>query len=415
MKLKNLSILEFDKFAESHQLSNYHQSSKYALIAAEKGYDYDLLGLVDDNGNIQAGALILTKKIGLFNRYGYSPKGFLIDYYNTKLLKEFLDKIKKHYYKKNFAFIKSNPEIAIGTVDYKNKKTTYNQNQIIENTLRELNFRKLNGNKRFETQLPVFNAIQVLKNTNLKTITKNTRNKINKSNSIGLKLIKGKREDIEILYKFIQRKRGNSLTHYYNYYNAFSKDDSIDVFLVEINFEECLIKLRERFEEESNKNEKIVDIVMKNPTKENLKRKLDSDNVLNTIKDNIATATNEIANHRTKYIAGALTIKYKNRVSILISGYDKEYSRFCPNYFLHYSLIKYYKDDYDYMDLNGITGDFSNDNPYKGLDEFKLGFNPLTFEYIGEYDYIINDGLYKSMEQSGQLAKEFNKEEKSIK
>ena len=66
------------------------------------------------------------------------------------------------------------------------------------------------------------------------------------------------------------------------------------------------------------------------------------------------------------------------------------------------------------MDLNGITGDFTNTNPYKGLDEFKLGFNPLTFEYIGEYDFIINEGLYKSMEQSGQLAKEFKRKEKSI-
>ena len=77
-------------------------------------------------------------------------------------------------------------------------------------------------------------------------------------------------------------------------------------------------------------------------------------------------------------------------------------------------LIEHYKKDFDYMDLNGITGDFTNTNPYKGLDEFKLGFNPLTFEYIGEYDFIINEGLYKSMEQSGQLAKEFKRKEKSI-
>ena len=94
--------------------------------------------------------------------------------------------------------------------------------------------------------------------------------------------------------------------------------------------------------------------------------------------------------------------------------YDKNYKKFCPNYFLHYKLIEYYKNDFDYMDLNGITGDFTNTNPYKGLDEFKLGFNPLTFEYIGEYDFIINEGLYKSMEQSGQLAKEFKRKEKSI-
>ena len=98
----------------------------------------------------------------------------------------------------------------------------------------------------------------------------------------------------------------------------------------------------------------------------------------------------------------------------MISGYDKKFAKFCPNYFLHYALINYYKDDYDYIDLNGITGDFSQENPYKGLDEFKKGFNPLSFVYIGEFDFIINEGLYKSMSNKGQLAKEFKKKEKSI-
>ena len=158
---------------------------------------------------------------------------------------------------------------------------------------------------------------------------------------------------------------------------------------------------------------KIVNKVMKNASNDNLARKLESDAVLNTIKDNIAMATNCLSNNNEQYIAGAITIKYKNRVYILISGYDKEFKKFSPNYFLHYQLIEYYKKDYDFIDLNGITGDFTDKNPYKGLDEFKLGFNPHAFEYIGEYDLIINESLYKAMEQNGQLAKEFNIKENS--
>ena len=414
MKLKSLSIFEFDKFAESHPLGSYHQSSNYALLASEQGFDYDMLGLVDDEGQIHAAALILTKKLGLFNRYGYSPKGFLVDYYNHSLLTEFLNKIKKHYYKKNCAFIKINPEICIGTLDDKNKTIKYNKNQLIENTLRDLGFRKMEGLRRFETKLPIFNAIQVLKSTNLKTVSKNTRNKINKSTNLGMKLIKTNREGMETLFKFIKNKKNYSINHYLNYYNAFSRNNCIDIFLVEIDFEEALINLRAKFEKESQRNEKLVNKLMKDHTNDNLKRKMESDAVLNTISNNMQTATKYLAQNKTKYIAGAITIKYKNRVSILISGYDKEFNKFCPNYFLHYELIKYYKKDFDYIDLNGITGDYSEDNPYKGLDEFKKGFNPLTFEYIGEYDYIINEGLYKSMDQSGQLAKEFEKKEKSV-
>ena len=414
MKLKNLSIFEFDNYSFNHPLSSYHQSSSYALMMAEQGYDYDLLGLVDDDDNIHAASLILSKRLGMFNRYGYAPKGFLIDYYDPELISKFTKLLKKHYYKKNFAFIKINPEISIGNVDYENKKVTYNKNQIIENTLINLGFRKLEGNKRFETKIPKYSAIQILKKTNLKTVSKNTRNKINKSIRNGLSLVKGNRDQIEILYQFIKKKKDYPIEHYYNYYNAFSKKDEIDILLVKINFEECLINLREKYEEELERNNKLVAKVMNKPTEDNLRRKLDSDNALNAYNEALAETTNYLAQAKEAFIAGAITIKYKNRVNILISGYDQDFKKYCPNYFLHYKLIEYYKDDYDFMDLNGITGDFTKENPYKGLDEFKMGFKPMAFENIGEYDYIINDGLYKSMEQSGQLAKEFKRKEKSI-
>ena len=412
MKLKNLSIFEFDDYSFNHPLGSYHQSSSYALFMAEQGYDYDLLGLVDEEDNILAASLILIKKLGMFTRYGYAPKGFLIDYYDKPLLKEFTKLLVKYYYKKNVAFIKVNPEISIGTMDYKNKRINYNNNKDIENILVDLHFKKLLSNNRFETKIPKFNAIQILKNTNLRTISKNTRNKINKSIRYGLSLEKGKREDIAILYEFIKNKKDHPINHYYNYYNSFIKNDEIDIFLVKINFEECLINLRERYEKELELNNKLTDKMMKQNKEENLRRKLMSDNNLNMYNESIGLATNYLAQNKEKYIAGAITIKYKNRVHILISGFDQEFKRFCPNYFLHYKLIEYYKDKFDFMDLNGITGDFSTSNPYKGLDEFKLGFNPVTFEYLGEYDFIVNEGLYRNMNESGQLATEFKRKEK---
>lgn len=414
MRLKQLNIFEFDNFVSNHPLGSYHQSSSYALYASEQGYDYDLLGFVDNDNNIHAAALILSKKLGLFKRYGYAPKGFIIDYYNEELLESFLNALKKYYYHKNFAFIKINPEIAIGTIDYKNKKINYNQNKKIDNILKRHNFRNFEGIKHFETKIPKYNAIQLLKETNLNTISKNTRNKIHKSIRNGLSLEKGTRDDIKVLYEFIKNKKNYPINHYYNYYNAFAKKDNIDIFLVKINFEECLINLREQYEEELKKNSIITEKAMSNPESKFLHKKLISDNLLNSIKENIAIVTRYLAENKTAYIAGAITIKYKNRVYILISGVDQKYKQFCPNYFLHYQLIEYYKNDYDFMDLNGITGDFNSTNPYKGLDKFKLGFNPLTYEYIGEYDFIINEGLYSIMEKSGLLAQEFTRKQKSI-
>jgi len=67
------------------------------------------------------------------------------------------------------------------------------------------------------------------------------------------------------------------------------------------------------------------------------------------------------------------------------------------------------ENEFKYADLNGITGDFSRENPYEGLNEFKLGFQPRVYEYIGEYDLPIREKKYLKLRSSGALAKLFNK------
>ena len=415
MKLVKLTIFEFDNFSKNHPLGSYHQTSSYAISASEEGYDYELLGLKDDDNNILAASLILIKKLNFFSKYGYAPKGFLIDYFDKELLKTFTKELKKYFYKRNVAFIKINPEITIGTIDLKNHITTYNNNLEIENNLKELNYKQLIDDMRFSSKIPKYNVMIPLKNTSFKGFQKHTRNKINKGKKLGLELIKSDRNGIDILYPFIQKKKDHPVNHYYNYFNAFSKNNEIDIFLVNLNYEKTLIKARELYQKEIERNNKIIEEVMNNPlNKELLKRKLDSDNTLNSYGENIAELTQYLAQNHDCYIAGAITIKYKNRVNILISGYNKKYKQYAPNYFLHNELINYYKNDYDYLDFNGISGSFTKDNPYKGLDEFKLGFNPIAYENISEFDLIISDGLYLNLEKNGILAKEFKRKQKKV-
>ena len=412
MKIRQLSIFEFDKFALSHPLSSYYQTSSYALFQSEQGNDYDLIGLVNEKNEIIAASLIVIKKINIFFSYGYAPRGFLMNYYDEAIIKEFTTKLKKHYYNKNVAFIKVNPEIEIGQIDFKKQSITYNRNRNIANTLKKYNFKKLSGNKLFETKLPNYNAITILKEYNFKNLPKNARNKIHKGENSGIYIEKGKRDDIRTLYELFKLKKDRPLSYYINYYNAFSKNDNIDIFLLKIDFEKCLINLREKYEKELELNNKLNDKVLSNNTPDVLRRKMTSDKNLNDYNQNIAIATQNLAKQKELIIGGAITIKHKNRINIMISSYNKQFKHYSPNYYLHHAIIEYYKNDYDFIDLNGITGDFSKENPYKGLNEFKQGFNPLSFEYIGEYDFIINPGLYKSMEENGILAKEFNKKTK---
>ena len=408
MHIKELTQAEFENFSISNQLGSYHQSINYALFMGENGYDYNIIGYVDELGIIKAATLILIKKIYLSYKYGYAPKGFLIDYFNYDLLASFTTEIKK-YYANKLIFIKINPEIAISEINLYSKIPNYNQNIIIRDYLKKLNYTKLKDNLLFEAIIPRFNGIINLKEYNFNNLSKNTKNKIRKGIKKGLVFEKAPKEQIDILFEFI--KRENKMDSFYlkSFYNVFERNSACDLFLVKIDYKQYLINSKKLYDQELINNSILNENLMKNAKEYNINKKMASDKVLLNYKNDIEIATNELKKNKTTYIAGAFIIKYKNRVNIVCSGFDKNYKRFNANYLLYYKIIEYYKNDFKFLDLNGLTGDFSDKNPYKGLNEFKLGFKPHIYEFIGEFDLVLNCKMYNLLNRHGILAKEFNK------
>ncbi len=408
MHIKNISIHEFENFVENNILGNHYQTLNYALLMKENGFDYEFVGLVDEYNKVHAASLILINKISKFFKYGYAPKGFVLDYSNKELLEEFTNQIIE-YYKKRLVFIKINPEIAIAEINPKTKQKEFNWNVEIKNYLIDLGYVKLKDNLYFESQIPRYNGIVNLKNFDIDHINKNTRNKIKRAVNKGLQIEIADRSGIDILFDFVKRKRNKDVLYYKDYYNAFQKSNNIDLFLVSLDTNHYLMNSKILYENELNKNEKLANNLIKKKNEKRLNKKMMSDKKLLAYKNNVLEAKNKTEKISKVYIAGALVVKYKNRINIVISGYDTNYKKFNPNYFLHYKILEYYKKYYDFGDLNGLTGDFTKENPYKGLNDFKLGFKPKIYEFIGEYDLVINHTIYKSMLKSGRLAKKFNK------
>ncbi len=409
MNLRTLNIEEFTNYQQNHPLSSFYQTVNYGMLMAEIGYDYELIGLVDDKNNILAASLILLKPIGIKCFYGYAPRGFLIDYHNEELVKNFTTKLKEYYYEKNVIFIKINPCLPVGEVDNKTFETIPNNNQPIINVLKNNSYKKLLDNLYFEAMLPRFNAIIDLKNFNFKNLNKNTKNKIKKSARKGLTFEHVEKNAIPKFYELIKNKEDFNEYYYHDFYTAFEKDQNIDLFLISINYYDFLQNSQYVYNEEAERNNKLNEKLVNNNSEKAINTKMNSDKILLSYKNDIMEATKGMAENKKVYIAGALVVKHNKTVSIIYSSYDKAYRRFVPNYFLHYNIIKYYQEEYDYLDLNGVVGDFKNDNVYSGLNRFKIGFNPHIYEYIGEYDLIVEPKSYDILLKNGILAKEFNK------
>ena len=407
MYIKELSLMQFNEFAQNNIIGNYYQSINYAMLKAEEGYDYEFIGLID-NMEIIAAALILYKKIGN-TYYGYSPRGFLIDYSNSYILETFTNLIKEYYKSKKFAFIKINPEIAIGQLNKKTLNFEYNANYNVISNLTRCGYKKLKSNIYFEALLPRINAIVNLEEMDIAKFAKNTRNKIKKGIRKGLVLEKANQDKINILAKFLKDNINKGTFYYHDLYSVFEKSNDVDFFLVKVDYKEYLINSQRYYNHELNKNSSLNDKILNKNNSNAINAKMNSDKTLLSYKNDIAEASRYLNENIDTYVAGAIVIKYDNRITIQISGFDRELKRYSANYFLYFAILAHYKGQYKYADLNGITADFDKDSPYHGLNRFKLGFNPDVYEYIGEFDLVINESSYNHLLKSGLLARELNK------
>ncbi len=404
MKIITLKEKEFDDFVLTHKYRNYHQTSNYAKVMKNEGYDYHYLGFLNNSNELIGATLILYKKVWLGYKYAYAPYGFLIDYTNNDLIEELTTKLKKLLLKQKFMYLKINPLIHCTERQKDGKIISYNPeiNDILE-ILKNSGYIHFGFNKYFETINPRWNAITKLTTTNEKLyymLDKQVRNKISKATRSGIEIYKANDEDIEILYNFIKKKDNKDIKYYQSILENYK--GQAEIYLACINPEKYVRMSQEYYEKEVNINEEYNQLLQKKSSKlqnitKILNSKMESDKKLGIYQANLLKATTIFQDYPAGIIiGGALVIKYNNGVNLLIEGFNKKYSNYNPNYLLKWELMKKFNNEgYNYFDLNGIVGEFNIKNKYSGLNEMKLGFNSSVVEYIGEFDLIINKTAYR--------------------
>ena len=163
---------------------------------------------------------------------------------------------------------------------------------------------------------------------------------------------------------------------------------------------------------EQEKNEEINKAFQNNPNDASLyAQKTKSDDIMNRISSDIALANQRMQENTLKELLGAaFVVKYEGRVTIIISGYNKDFQGIDIKTYIFYKIIEEYKKaGYLYLDMYGITADFTDTNPYKELNDFKLKFKPTVYEYIGEFDLIVNKPFHQLLWSTNKIQKEFYK------
>ena len=408
MKMIEISKERFYDFIKNSPYNNYCQSDYYGIVMKNKEYEYSFVAYTDNDENILATSMFLIKKIGRFF-YAYSPRGFVIDYNNTELLKKFTRNLMKYFKRKNIIFLKINPLIPIAEI---NKNNNYeritNSNIEILDILKGLGFKKRKETKPLELIEPKLTSIIDLKKFDFNSISEDIKKRIDISNNNGLEIINGDINNLETIFELAKDTTKEDITYYNDFYNEFNKNNNVDLLLVKVNYETYLINAKKRVEDEQIKNDEINEKFKNDTSEEIYEQKMKSDKDLETYKQDVIFATNGLKNNNDIVIMGALIVKWNNKITILLSGKDNNYDYLYPDYYLYYNIIEKYKEKYDVLDFYNIADDFDENSIYYNSNKVKTDFSPIITEYIGELDLVISEWKFKILERNNLLSNEFN-------
>jgi len=410
MKIVSLTKEEFDAFAYKHKYSTYYQTSSYAETSRYEGLNTFYIGFVENDTLIGA-TLFLYKNIYMYYKYAYAPRGFLIDYTDTKLVVNITKGLIKLLKKQHYAFIKIDPPIICSERD-KNGNIIYFSNTVnkILNTLRQNGYKHQGFNKYFENYKPRLVAFINLQDSIERLFSRiddDAKKIISSSENSGVEIVEDHEGNIDELYKYIILKNKKRKKRYYNgLYSNFK--NNMDIFFININTDKYINNMKKLYDKESIINEELASLVQNvnivgREKQTIINRKMDSDNKLNYFKNELVYAT-ELSKKYPKYltIGSAFTIKHNRGVELIIDSYTEEYLKFNPRFVLIWELIKKYKNEgFLYINLNAVVGDFTKENlgKYNTLNNIKLKFNSTVMEYIGEFDLVINDRIYNKFKE----------------
>ncbi|MGN0974302.1 MAG: peptidoglycan bridge formation glycyltransferase FemA/FemB family protein [Bacilli bacterium] len=410
MKLVELEEKEFKKFADKHEQITFHQTINWGNLKKTNGWISHYIGAMI-NKKIVAGALILEKTTPLKKNMFYSPRGFLIDYNDKKLLKEFTIEIKKYLKNKNGIFCKIDPYVIHKERDIDGNiiKDGIDNTNVINN-LKELGYKHFGFNLMQDTLQPRWMFTLTFNGKNEEEIMKEmdpkTRQLLRKNERSCIKCREISYDEIKT-FKDIMQHTGDRrdfidrpLSYYQDMWNNLHDDGIFKILFVELHTKEYINVLEEEInqlkkEMKERAYKKDNNILKMNEKKFNSHQKQDEE----TIKRN-EKKIKEIKALQKQYgdiitMGGISFLIYGDEVLSLNGGTYAEFMNFNSAYTLHWEMVKYaINNGYKRYNFYGITGDFNESNPLYGLYLFKRGFGGEVTELIGEFDLVINKPYY---------------------
>ena len=153
MKIEELESNEYEEYISKNKYTTFYQKEYWGKLKKDGGWNYKLVGMKKNN-KIVGATLLLFKNLPLGLKLFYSPRGFLIDYNDEELLKEFVLEIKEYVKKENGFILKIDPYVEYKTRDIDGNivEGGVDNSKVVEN-LKKLGFKHYGFNKDISKEL----------------------------------------------------------------------------------------------------------------------------------------------------------------------------------------------------------------------------------------------------------------------
>ncbi len=394
MRIIELTELQFKNYSTLHSSRNYFQTIEYANT--KPNYKQLFLGFINEKDDtLMAATLILVKSIGKLN-IGYVPGGFLIDYENEDLFKDFTLSLKQYLKEKKFVYLTIENRSTYKIFD-KNGELIYFDSNIIK-LLDELHYVKVGKSTKKEVVLET----EKTPDETYKMFNLNTKRNIKLALLRSISIYKDESSNSDLLISLLSNPNSGKIKKMVECFNT--KNNQAEIYLAKLNAEQYINNYRFLLKEEDIKNDKLNSVMQDTSIKKSItfiNKKMRSDQLLIKYNKEIIKATNVYTKHTEEVLIGAILIIKNNReIYFLDEGYNKELSNFYSSHLIKWEIIKKYLDDgYKIFNFGSINDMNSGDAI------FKLGFGGRIYEYLGNYDLVVIRWLYKIIKLINKLKK----------
>ena len=394
MELRELTRKEFDSYALNHPLSSFQQTSSWGrFMEGDKFHAYYVGGFIKER-LVGASLLLSYDRKKDKERLFYAPRGFLIDYKNEELLKEFTEEVKKFIIEKHGVFLKIDPYILVRDRD--------NEGNIIEggvyNDFVEVNLTNANFIKVNDKVQPKWLSRINLKEKTIDDIFNNfspkARQTVRRNERLGFKVRDFDFKDIDKFIGIIdnESKKYRTIVPTKTFYLDLKQAFDGNIKFMEVYFK--------RDEVTNNIDKMISEVIKEKEVRINnyhnskmtaeyfIDKELEDEEEikrLESLKEYFSKCSDDVS------MGIYMFITIGNEVVALNGGIVDEYNKLDASYTLHYEMIKYAIDNgYKYYNLYEI-GDITDDNnKLKNSYNYKKNFGGEVIELVGEYDLVIN-------------------------